>query len=375
MNRVSLVIFEGGMPGSQIEEQVAQVRKAVVLDNLEKFSEVAELDDVFLYTTYEDLAKTASSFGVESQVIPAEQHFHFGEAFAEVIKDRSLEAVIYMGGASGALMTQSELSTFARCLASSSGVMLANNIFSSDIVGFTPASALLDVGELPQTDNALGMALSFLNHRKLPETVGTLFDVDTPSDLAVLELHPAVGSNVKGVLQKMDLEPASSRLRKVREVMSIPLSEVCLIGRVNPQTVSYVNERLQCRTRVFSEERGMKALGREGSRQIVSLLGYLTEEVGFTGLVRALEKVADAVLMDTRVLFHHFNLDLPAKDRFNSDLLRPDAVDDPVAREFTACLLSSKIPIVPGGHSLVSGGLRVIVDSLVREGERAQAGV
>ena len=77
MNRVSLVIFEGGMPGSQIEEQVAQVRKAVVLDNLEKFSEVAELDDVFLYTTYEDLAKTASSFGVESQVIPAEQHFHF----------------------------------------------------------------------------------------------------------------------------------------------------------------------------------------------------------------------------------------------------------------------------------------------------------
>ena len=140
------------------------------------------------------------------------------------------------------------------------------------------------------------MALSFLNHRKLPETVGTLFDVDTPSDLAVLELHPAVGSNVKGVLQKMDLEPASSRLRKVREVMSIPLSEVCLIGRVNPQTVSYVNERLQCRTRVFSEERGMKALGREGSRQIVSLLGYLTEEVGFTGLVRALEKVADAVL-------------------------------------------------------------------------------
>lgn len=58
-------------------------------------------------------------------------------------------------------MTQSELSTFARCLASSSGVMLANNIFSSDIVGFTPASALLDVGELPQTDNALGMALSF----------------------------------------------------------------------------------------------------------------------------------------------------------------------------------------------------------------------
>jgi hypothetical protein len=371
MNRVSLVIFEGGIPESSVEEQVVDVRKAVVLDNLERFSKLPELDNIFLYTTYEDLALAAASYGAESHVMPAAMEFHFGEALAKVIETQSLEAVIYMGGASGSLMAPQEIGSLAKDLAVSPGVMLANNIFSSDIVGFTPASVLLEITELPVSDNALAMTLSFLCHRKLPETIGSLFDVDTPADIAVLGLHPATGANVKAALRKLNLEPANSCLRKTRETMGIPLSEICVIGRVNPGAVLYVNERLQCRMRVFSEERGMKALGREDHHRVVSLLGYLAEEVGFENLVSVLEKVADAALIDTRVLFHHLNLELPAKDRFNSDLLRPDAIDDPVARRLTDCLLSSSIPIVPGGHSLVSGGLRVITDSLTGEAELA----
>lgn len=367
MNKVSMVIFEGGIPESHAEELVTAVRKAVVLDNLKKFSKVPELDGIFLYTTYEDLAVAAGDYGAESQVIPARKEFHFGEALARVIKTRSLESVIYMGGASGALMAPSEISFLAESLATSHDLMLANNIFSSDIVGFTPASALLEVADLPISDNSLAMTLSFLCHRKLPETVGSLFDVDTPADVMVLGLHPSIGPNVKGVLGKLDLEPANSRLKKAREQMGIPLSEICVIGRVSPSAVLYVNERLQCRMRVFSEERGMKALGREDGNRVVSLLGCLVEEVGFRGLVNALEKVADAVFIDTRVLFRHLHLELSAKDRFNSDLLRPDAIDDPVARRITTYLLSSDVPIVPGGHSLVSGGLRVIADSLIGE--------
>ena len=367
MNKVSLVIFEGGIPETHVEELVTTVRKAVVLDNLKKFSQLPELDKILLYTTYEDLAEAATDYGVEVRVMPARKEFRFGEALARVIKTRGLEAVIYMGGASGALMAPCEISSLAKNLASSDDCMFANNIFSSDIVGFTPASTLLGVADLPTSDNALAMALSFLCHRKLPETIGSLFDVDTPADIMVLGLHPSVGPHVRAVLKRLDFEPANSRLNKVREFMGTPLSEICVIGRVSPGAVLYVNERLQCRMRVFSEERGMKAL--EDQHRVVSLLGYLAQEVGFKGFVRALENVADAALIDTRVLFHHLRLDLSAKDRFNSDLLRPEAIDDAVAREVTACLLSSEIPIVPGGHSLVSGGLRVLTDSLTCQRE------
>lgn len=374
MNKVTLVIFEGGKQESDVEELVTAVRKAVVLDNLKKFSILPELDKVLLYTTYEDLAHAAGDYErVEVRVVQAYNEFHFGEALAKVIEAHSLEAVIYMGGASGALMAPCEISSIAKSLATSDELLLANNIFSSDIVGFTPASALLKIADLPVSDNSLAMALSFPQPCKVPETVGSLFDVDTPADIMALGLHPSTGPNVRAVLGKLDLEPANSRLKEVRRLMGTPLSEICVIGRVSPDAVLYVNERLQCRMRVFSEERGMKALGRESGRRVVSLLGYLAEEVGFGGFVRALEKVADAVLVDTRVLFHHLHLDLPAKDRFNSDLLRPEAIDNPVARHVTTCLLSSEIPIVPGGHSLVSGGLRVLVDSLCSPAEIPQA--
>ncbi|NLS44975.1 MAG: hypothetical protein GX969_04475 [Firmicutes bacterium] len=365
MNKVSLVIFEGGRPESPVEDIIVTVRKAVVLDNLEKLSRLPELDRILLYTTYNDLAIAARDYGVETQVVPTKKQFNFGKAFSDVIKTEALEAVIYMGGASGALMTTGEFSFLARSLAMSDSIMLANNVFSSDIVGFTPASAFLKIRDLPTSDNALGMALSFLDHRKLPETIGSTFDVDTPTDIMILGLHPHAGSNVLNALRSLDLEPAISCLRNVREIMGIPLSEICVIGRVNPGAVLYVNERLKCRMRIFSEERGMKALGRDSNHQVVSLLGYFAEKVGFEYFTNTLEKTADAVLIDTRVFLCHLHLELSAADRFNSDLLRPDQIEDPIARQITACLLSSKIPIVPGGHSLVSGGLRIITDSLV----------
>jgi len=92
-------------------------------------------------------------------------------------------------------------------------------------------------------------------------------------------------------------------------------------------------------------------------------MGCLIEKVGFQEFVSALGRTADAAFIDTRVLFCHLGLVLPAKDRFSSDLMRPEGVEDPIAREFTRCALESEVPIVLGGHCLVSGGLRALADA------------
>ncbi|GAI01183.1 unnamed protein product [marine sediment metagenome] len=52
-----------------------------------------------------------------------------------------------------------------------------------------------------------------------------------------------------------------------------------------------------------------------------------------------------------------------ANDRFYSDLLKPEKISDPFLREFTYEALNASIPIVLGGHSLVSGGLYALVES------------
>ncbi|MGE5585853.1 MAG: hypothetical protein ACM309_10055 [Bacillota bacterium] len=373
MSKVTLVVFEGGRPRSEVEDLVVAVRKAVVLDNLAKLSGLQEFDRVLLYTTYEDLASEAARTGAETgaridiEIVPARGRFHFGEHLADVVRRHGLETVLYMGGASGSLLGVDEVSEVARTLAVADALVITNNVFSSDIVGFTPADAVLRLApDLPPSDNALAMVLSsILPLTRMDETVGATFDVDTPTDVMVLSLHPGAGPHVRAVAGGCGLEPARGRLVSARDALATHLAEIALIGRVSPGAVLYVNQHLKCRTRVFSEERGMKALGRQQRRQVVSLLGCLVEQVGFAAFIEALERTAGAAFMDSRVLFHHLDLRLAARDRFNSDLLRPEEVRNQTAREFTSRVLDAGIPVVLGGHCLVSGGLRALVDSAV----------
>jgi hypothetical protein len=371
---VTLVVFEGGEPRSEVEELVVAVRKAVVLDNLARFACLPDLSGILLCTTYEDLASAAARTGdnIKVELVPSRGRFHFGEQLAAVISKHRLKAVLYMGGASGSLLQAEEVSEVVGALARAETLVVANNVFSSDIVGFTPAHAAVRLAAaLPPSDNALAMVLSsVLPITRMSETVGTTFDVDTPADVAVLSLHPAAGSHVRSVTGALDLEPARGRLLSALDALATPLAEIAIMGRVNPDAVSYVNRHLQCRTRVFSEERGMKALGRQHSGQVVSLIGCLVEQVGFAALTKALERVATAAFVDSRVLFHHFGLRLSANDRFNSDLLRPGDIVNHVAREFTGCVLGARVPVVLGGHCLVSGGLRALVDAAVRRGRQ-----
>jgi hypothetical protein len=84
--------------------------------------------------------------------------------------------------------------------------------------------------------------------------------------------------------------------------------------------------------------------------------------------------MADAALIDTRVLMAHRNgADEsrwpPPEDRFASDLLQPASIADPWLRAITESAVTSPAdhPILLGGHTLVNGGLRLLA-------QRARAG-
>ena len=70
--------------------------------------------------------------------------------------------------------------------------------------------------------------------------------------------------------------------------------------------------------------------------------------------------------MDTRVLFEHFGWKLKAADRFASDLGEVDLISHPLLKEFTAAALEAPIPVLLGGHSLVTGGLWALIDAAAR---------
>lgn len=364
--KVSVIICEGGSPFSEIERVMAGVRQAVLLDNLEKMKQVEAIGSIYLLTNYPGLAEQASSMGVKVEKNElAEEQFHVGDKLSTLINSERLENVFYMGGASIPLVTTGELGEICDLLLAAREVIYANNVMSADVVAFTPGRLINKIA-LPAMDNVLGMSLrdgTGVEQRLFRNTTGLLFDLDTPADLLILAGSPFAGPRTRRVLNGLNLD--LSRLERAKAVLAGDYEEAVLLGRVGAPVIAKINQNLKLRLRVFSEERGMKALGREERGEVVSMMGFFLKEVGPGRFVHYLEKVAHCAFLDTRVLMNHLLGCRPtAEERFFSDLGRWREIKDPQIRELTKAAVESEIPILCGAHSLVLGGLWALVDEI-----------
>jgi hypothetical protein len=143
-------------------------------------------------------------------------------------------------------------------------------------------------------------------------------------------------------------------------------------GRVGSHAWQYLERQTACRVRLFAEERGMQADGRAQEGSVRSLLGFYLEEVGPQRLFAALAQLGDAAFIDSRVLLAHLGLQPSRADRFLSDLGRWREIAHPFLREFTRAAVEAPIPVLLGGHALVSGGLMALNEFAWREWERGR---
>jgi hypothetical protein len=141
---------------------------------------------------------------------------------------------------------------------------------------------------------------------------------------------------------------------------------VLVAGRVGSQVWQYLERETACRVRVFSEERGMAAAKRDRSGRAHSLLGYHLAQVGSRRFFEELASLADCVFIDTRVLAAHAGATPSRADRFLSDLGRAQEIEDPFLQEFTESALRAPLPVLLGGHSLMSGGLMALTEAAWR---------
>ena len=157
-------------------------------------------------------------------------------------------------------------------------------------------------------------------------------------------------------------------------------AELLVAGRVSTATLRWLERGVACRVRALVEERGLRAssrlaiAGAAPSRPPGSILGALLDRDGPGELARVAARLADAAVIDTRVLFaHRAGADEAAwpaaEERFASDLLLPAPIADPWLRSLTTSAASAPAdhPILLGGHTLVNGGLRLLA-------QRARAG-
>jgi hypothetical protein len=367
-----VVVLAGGYLAEEsgILRAMTAVRRAMALDLLERVAGAAAEVRVVLLSDCEELLQAARSLGCagERTRVP----FVWLEAVQQAIRERARtgEAVLVLGGSSAPFLKREQVRELAGL--AETGVVWQNNRLSPDLVLFAPASAALS--DLAcRTDNDFGYALerdAGLERKLLPRELAYSYDVDTPLDALLAARMEGAGSRLAAAVQevahRVPLEEALAVLRRG------DYPDVVVIGRAHPEEAEHFARRVGVRLRLYSEERGMKALGRIERGELRSLVGLLLDAVEPELFFERMSEQASCLLWDTRVLFAHRRLELTERERFAADLGRWEEISDPWLRRFVQAAQRATVPVLMGGQTLVSGGLRVLADLVQSEGAGQQ---
>jgi hypothetical protein len=385
-DNLTLIIMAGGGGETPVEQAVAGACRAAARDTIERALAAGVASRILVVTDHAEWAETLAYLPVEIDLEPppapppvsrerAREEaapFHFGRRLAGVIERHGIRRAFYLGGGSAPLMDGHALRAVADTVRHDDRLIVTNNIYSSDWAAFAPAEVAVQHANDLRSDNSLGWILSRqggLAAHEWPRSAATQFDLDTPTDLLIAGLprpegsarpFGSIGPHLRKHIAGLGWEDA--HVREAAKVLVTPAKQVIIAGRVPQSTWAYLESKTLCWMRVFSEERGMRASGRLSGGLVRSLLADYVALVGLERFFRELDELADAMFLDSRVMMAARGSWPSPADRFYSDLRRPDDIADPFLREFIAAALDAPVPVVLGGHSLVSGGLLALID-------------
>ncbi|HSR47268.1 MAG TPA: hypothetical protein VLL77_04705 [Anaerolineales bacterium] len=293
--------------------------------------------------------------------------FHFGRVLAWIADRAGAPSLAYFGGASAPLATPAVLESWLRQWQGlPQGSALVNNVHSSDWALLSDTAALRSAGERLDSDNALGWILREelkVQVAEPPRSAASHADIDTPGDLALMRLHPGIGPRLGEALDPFPVELAR-RTEAILRLLRAEASSLALIGRVSAEVWMELVRATRIWVRVYAEERGMRASGRQARGEVRSLVGDLVDRLGPIEFLGSLATLAQGALWDTRVWMAQRGRWPSAADRMASDLGWVDHVGQEDVRRLTEAIIQSGLPILTGGHGIVAGSLLAMVESL-----------
>jgi hypothetical protein len=360
---ITVFLFIKGTFASEVERWVARAQCAAALDTLEKIRALPAIDEIVIATPSREFAEQCRGLGVKIEYDSIDDEFHWGKCLADLVTKYRATIPLYIGGGSGVLMSAADWREVTQRVSAETELVVTNNFFSADFAAWSPGDAIQRI-EPPGVDNDLAYRLGERAHLRvhaLAKNATTQFDIDTPTDLLTIGLHPAVGKHLRSFLDTVPLD--YTRVNRVRALFRDNRHTVMIAGRVSAALATFLENSTMCQWRILSEERGMRASGREERGEVRSLLGFLWDSADPAKFVHRLSELADAAIVDSRVLFAHRHAHPSASDRFHSDLIQPEVIEDPLVKAFTQAMRDAPIPILLGGHSLVSGGMYALGES------------
>ncbi len=359
---ITLLLLVGGEGDSPVEQPIRQARQAAARDLLETLLEAGVVQRAVVAT---DDAAWAAGLPAVIDLDTPDEPFHFGRRLAGLIRRYGVRRALVAGGGSAPLMRADDWRRALAGFDAGTPAAITNNLHSADWLAFHPADEWLAVVEAQERDNGLAWALAHqagLPTTALPPSAASRFDLDTPADLLIARAHPRLAPHLRAALAGLDWPAAP--VEGVLEVMAREGGHLAVIGRSSAAAWAALEAATRCWVRLFVEERGMIASGRLAQGQVRSLLADFLEQSGPPGFFAELAALAEAALLDNRVILAARRLWPPAADRFNADLGRWEQVEEPFLRDFSRAAKEAGMPILIGGQSVVNGGLLALLEAL-----------
>lgn len=369
---IGAVIMVGGGGTTDQEQLVLRAQQASALDLIHLLQQQG-LERIVVAAP--DTAWIPAGTHVIHDVDVPSERFHFGTRLADLIVAHRLEPVLYFGGSSAPLLDESITDMLVSLLARSrqgggipSHIALTNNLHSSDWVAISHVDTALPLLRTCERDNSIAWLLKESGDYDVRVLAGvrpaSSFDLDTPSDLALIARHGAVQPMLRAFLTEQERTLRAIPVDNVLDMLRVGMKTVAIIGRVSPLAWQALNKSSRSWTRVLGEERGMVASGRAEIGAVRSMLVPWIKARGADGFFSDLAEMADAVLFDDRVVFAAMDQHPDSADRFASDLFHLERIRNPWVKDFTTAALAAPLPVVLGGHSIVAGGLYVLAETL-----------
>ena len=357
-----------------MERALAGAHRAAARDLLEVLSTIESVGRIIVATDDPRWGRTLSDLPVTLDVDPVNVRFHFGRRLNDLIERYGVRRVLYTGGGSAPLLGLEQWTEILDRLGRAERLVITNNVHSCDWAAFTPAAEAASLIAKQSNDNAIAWTLANeagFPVQALPPSAGSRFDIDTPVDLLIAQRHGGIGPCLRRYLDDLGWE--SPQLDQVEAEMRREGGSLIVAGRASATSWEALQQATRCWVRVFSEERGMRASGRQRRGEVRSLLATHLALVGFDAFFETLADLASGVLLDNRVILASRGLWPSTLDRFNSDLYRWRDVEDPFLRSLTRAAAQAAVPVVMGGHTVVAGGLMALAET-VRAGRTVSEG-
>ncbi|MFB6291547.1 MAG: hypothetical protein ABEJ25_07485 [Candidatus Bipolaricaulia bacterium] len=357
---ISLVVATGVRGRSPPERTLNKALEANSLDLLELAASVPGLERLILVTNSDRLIDSCSNEDVEVLIERSSSDFHFGEFLFDTIRKYDIDKLFYIGGGSGSLFEERDFEKIVSFLANHSGCLVANNFYSSDMIGLSSAKELLKF-DPPDRDNKLGWLAreAGFTPREMTRNAKTQLDLDTPVDLIPLKLSDRASGRLADTLSTVT--NTGTRIKEILPQFTDQTSRLVIGGRLGASTWSYLENNAACQLDVISEGRGN--YGKSGEDVSRSLwLGRALQDKGPEMFIQSVAEKGTGLFLDTRVLFDYRGGWPSRKDRFSSDLLNPEDIGLDFLRNLTSSAKEYPDPVVFGGHSMISGSLYLMTD-------------